>query len=118
MCEECEACRICKEEYRIRRWIDAIKRYIYRTVCLVKGHKFKDEQEFEAALILGKEYKAVIMQFCRCGESRFYYKDTGQILTEEELKRWTSVIVFHYANLQTKIFELLPKMPYGSKEDE
>lgn len=118
---------MCEDEYEyptirdlIKRytemWMDRVRIYFRKKYCDIVGHKFKLNREVNLPLIKDEKFKDVIVESCRCGEFRFIFKITGELLTDEELRQWHGFMIYDLMHAETKIWDILPKKEWNSEE--
>jgi len=115
MCEECEECPNVRELLKIytENWTHRVQYYFYKKYCSAIGHKFKDIKSM--SIQYNGEY--IIAQSCRCGKGRYVFASTRIPLTDEQMREYTGIIFWEYLNTESEIYKLLPKAPYGAKDE-
>jgi len=115
MCEEYEECLNIRELLKIytENWIYRVQHYFYKRYCSAIGHKFKDVKLM--AIQYNGEY--IISQSCRCGKGRYVFAGIKTPLTDKQMNEYTRIIFWEYLNAESKIYGLLPKTPYGAKDE-
>jgi len=109
MCEDCEECPNIRELLKIytENWLHRVKYYFYKKYCSVKGHNFKDIKSMD--IQYNGEY--IISQSCRCGEGRYIFSSSRM----PQMNEYVGIIFWECLTTESKIYEILPKFPFGGK---
>jgi len=89
----------------ILQLIESLQEELQKLKCKLYGHIFDHEKPLKNP----HNKREIIVQECKCGESKYVWSDTGESVSKEVIHQRLGEIIYWYTKRDGEVYALIPK---------